>query len=100
QLWDYNQDPRDDMSSNAFRKRMKKAFLHYMRTRECFDLVRQLQVVTKHTGWTAAATTRREDQIHQSLLSGVLSNIGARDGNSKEFYGARNTKFLDRKSVV
>src|SRR5699024_5602027 len=45
-------------------------------------------------GWTAAETTRREDQIHQSLLSGLLSNIGARDGNSKEFYGARNTKFL------
>ena len=93
-LWDYIQDSRDEMSGNAFRKRMKKEFLHYMRIREWFDLVRQLQGVTKQMGWTATETNRRDDQIHQSLLSGLLSNIGARDGNSKEFYGARNTKFL------
>ncbi|MDO5507040.1 MAG: ATP-dependent RNA helicase HrpA [Corynebacterium casei] len=93
-LWDYIQDSRDEMSGNAFRKRMKKEFLHYMRIREWFDLVRQLQNVTKQMGWTATQTQRQEDSIHQSLLSGLLSNIGARDGNSKEYFGARNTKFL------
>ena len=93
-LWDYIQDSRGEMSGNAFRKRMKKEFLHYMRIREWFDLVRQLQSVAKQLGWTATETKRHDDNIHQSLLSGLLSNIGARDGNSKEFYGARNTKFL------
>ncbi|MFH0410728.1 ATP-dependent RNA helicase HrpA [Corynebacterium sp. L4756] len=93
-LWDYIQDSRDEMSGNAFRKRMKKEFLHYMRIREWFDLVRQLNTVTKQMGWTAKEAQRQPDSIHQSLLSGLLSNIGARDGNSKEFFGARNTKFL------
>src|SRR5699024_8812577 len=93
-LWDYIQDSRGEMSGNAFRKRMKKEFLHYMRIREWFDLVRQLQSVAKQLGWTSTETKRHDDNIHQSLLSGLLSNIGARDGNSKEFYGARNTKFL------
>lgn len=94
-LWDFVQEARDEMSGNAFRKRMKADFLHYMRIREWFDLVRQLRDVAKQLGWTAQGSTeRRADDIHMSLLSGLLSNIGARDGNSKEFIGARNTRFL------
>ncbi|OFP31498.1 ATP-dependent RNA helicase HrpA [Corynebacterium sp. HMSC068G04] len=94
-LWDFVQEARDEMSGNAFRKRMKADFLHYMRIREWFDLVRQLRDVAKQLGWNAQeGTERRPDDIHMSLLSGLLSNIGARDGNSKEFIGARNTRFL------
>ena len=94
-LWDFVQEARDEMSGNAFRKRMKADFLHYMRIREWFDLVRQLRDVAKQLGWKAQESTeRRPDDIHMALLSGLLSNIGARDGNSKEFIGARNTRFL------
>ena len=94
-LWDFVQEAREEMSGNAFRKRMKADFLHYMRIREWFDLVRQLRDVAKQLGWKAQeGTERRPDDIHMSLLSGLLSNIGARDGNSKEFIGARNTRFL------
>ena len=94
-LWDFVQEARDEMSGNAFRKRMKADFLHYMRIREWFDLVRQLRDVAKQLGWTAQESTeRRADDIHMSLLSGLLSNNGAGDGNSKEFIGARNTRFL------
>ena len=57
--------------------------------------MRQLKDVAKQLGWTyQEGTERRADDIHMSLLSGLLSNIGARDGNSKEFQGARNTRFL------
>ncbi|MDO5031696.1 ATP-dependent RNA helicase HrpA [Corynebacterium sp.] len=94
-LWDYVTENREELSGNAFRKRMKKEFLHYMRIREWFDLVRQLKDVAKQLKWgVKEATERRADDIHMSLLSGLLSNIGARDGNSKEFIGARNTHFL------
>ena len=94
-LWDYIKQTRNEQSGNKFRKRMKQEFLHYMRIREWFDLVRQLKDVAKQLGWTyQEGTERRSDDIHTSLLSGLLSNIGARDGNSKEFQGARNTRFL------
>ena len=94
-LWDYIKQTRNEQSGNKFRKRMKQEFLHYMRIREWFDLVRQLKDVAKQLGWTyQEGTERRADDIHMSLLSGLLSNIGARDGNSKEFQGARNTRFL------
>ena len=94
-LWDYIKQTRNEQSGNKFRKRMKQEFLHYMRIREWFDLVRQLKDVAKQLGWTyQEGTEHRSDDIHMSLLSGLLSNIGARDGNSKEFQGARNTRFL------
>ncbi|WKK61690.1 ATP-dependent RNA helicase HrpA [Corynebacterium sp. P3-F1] len=110
-LWDYIKDSRDELSGNAFRKRMKKEFLHYMRIREWFDLVRQLRDAEKQLGWKnissgpvdpgqsaasvpSASSDRDSNAIHQSLLTGLLSNIGARDGNSKEFKGARGTRFM------
>ncbi|GAB3941464.1 ATP-dependent RNA helicase HrpA [Corynebacterium tapiri] len=96
-LWDYINDTRDDLSGNQFRKRMTNEYLHYMRIREWYDLVRQLRGVTKRLGWSErdqVAGPRDLDGIHQSLLTGLLSNIGARDGDSKEFRGARGTKFL------
>lgn len=96
-LWDYIGDSRDELSGNAFRKRMKREFLHYMRIREWFDLVRQLRDVERQLGWSRAenvAGERDADAIHKSLLTGLLSNIGARDGNSKEFQGARGTRFM------
>ncbi|SER44157.1 ATP-dependent RNA helicase HrpA [Corynebacterium cystitidis] len=96
-LWDYITESRDEMSGNAFRKRMKKEYLHYMRIREWYDLVRQLRDVAKQLGWSQAQDVvgkRDHDAIHQSLLSGLLSNIGARDGNRKEYQGARGTRFM------
>ena len=96
-LWDYIKDSRDELSGNAFRKRMTKEFLHYMRIREWYDLVRQLRDIEKQLGWSRAgnvAGDRDADAIHKSLLTGLLSNIGARDGESREFRGARGTRFL------
>lgn len=95
-LWDYIAGSRDELSGNAFRKRMVKEFLHYMRIREWYDLVRQLRDVEKQLGWSPAesvAGERDATAIHKSLLTGLLSNIGARDGESKEFQGARGTRF-------
>ncbi|MDY5785976.1 ATP-dependent RNA helicase HrpA [Corynebacterium sp.] len=96
-LWDYIDESRDELSGNRFRKRMTKEFLHYMRIREWYDLVRQLRDVEKQLGWSRAenvAGERDADAIHKSLLTGLLSNIGARVGESREFLGARGTHFL------
>ena len=96
-LWDYIGQSRDDLTGNAFRRRMKSEFLHYMRIREWYDLVRQLRDVARQLGWSTrgeVADARDPDAIHQSLLAGLLSHIGARDGNSREFKGARGTRFM------
>lgn len=96
-LWEYIADQREQSSGNAFRKQMKKEFLHYMRIREWWDLVRQLEQVGRQLGWSArenVAGTASPDIIHQSLLSGLLSQIGSREGEGKEFSGARGTRFM------
>ncbi|MDK8243783.1 ATP-dependent RNA helicase HrpA [Corynebacterium sp. UMB10321] len=98
-LWDYVGGLREELSGNQFRKRMKREYLHYMRIREWHDLVRQLRDVERRLGWDVdkamTMTTKRDaDSIHRALLTGLLSNIGARDGNSKEYQGARGTRFL------
>ena len=53
--------------------------------------------ITCQLGWSTRAEVagdRAADAIHQSLLSGLLSHIGARDGNTREFKGARGTRFM------
>ncbi|WP_433632792.1 ATP-dependent RNA helicase HrpA [Nocardia sp. CA-120079] len=56
-----------------------------------------------HGGSTAAAQTATlEDDgtpwdstaIHQALLAGMLSHIGVREAETREFLGARNAKFM------
>ncbi|MGP6172997.1 ATP-dependent RNA helicase HrpA [Corynebacterium sp. A21] len=96
-LWDYILTQRDDMTGNAFRKLMKKEFLHYMRIREWRDLTRQLRDVTKQLGWSTPEEVvgkRDPDAIHRSLLAGLLSQIGVRKGDTREFLGARGTTFM------
>ncbi|HRE03298.1 MAG TPA: DUF3418 domain-containing protein, partial [Ilumatobacteraceae bacterium] len=34
------------------------------------------------------------DRVHQAVLSGLLSHLGLRDGESREFRGARQSKFM------
>lgn len=41
------------------------------------------------------------DNVHRAMLSGLLDNIGMRDGDSREYAGTRDTRFvLGRQSVV
>ncbi|MEZ2121144.1 ATP-dependent RNA helicase HrpA [Corynebacterium sp. CCM 9203] len=96
-LWDYLHETRNELTGNAFRKRMKSEFLHYVRIREWFDLVRQLRTISTQFGWIAntdVATKTDTESIHTALLSGLLSHIGMRIGDSREFQGARGTKFM------
>ncbi|MDU0477871.1 ATP-dependent RNA helicase HrpA [Staphylococcus chromogenes] len=94
-LWDYLTELNEDLSGNAFRKTLKREFLHYMRVREWQDLVRQLTQVAKDLGWSADETSDfHPDSMHQSLLAGLLSHIGIRESESKEFLGARGARFM------
>ncbi len=54
--------------------------LHYLRVREWQEFESQLRQVCKELGLTGTpADTPDDDGIHQALLSGLLSQIGALD---------------------
>lgn len=95
-LWEYLSERKRELSGNQFRRMCKKEFLHYLRIREWQDLVRQLHQVVSELGWntTGSRNTPAPESISQSLLPGLLSQIGVREGEGKEFTGTRNTKFL------
>ncbi|MBF4583340.1 ATP-dependent RNA helicase HrpA [Curtobacterium sp. VKM Ac-2865] len=94
-LWNHIQDKQDELSSSAFRRLCKAEFLNYLRIREWQDLYRQLSRAAKQVG-VHVDNDRRDDPdaVHRSLLAGLLSQIGLRDREKRDYLGSRNTRFV------
>uniref|UniRef100_UPI003342DB29 ATP-dependent RNA helicase HrpA n=1 Tax=Gordonia sp. (in: high G+C Gram-positive bacteria) TaxID=84139 RepID=UPI003342DB29 len=93
QLWSYLQEQRSELSSNQFRRQCEREFIHFLRVREWIDLHRQLTRTVRDLDWQIPTTEVDATAIHTSLLTGLLTNIGARQGDTREFLGTRGTKF-------
>lgn len=116
-LWNHLQEQRQKLSGNQFRQQCHKEFIHYVRVREWMDLVRQFLTIIQDLQWKVPnirhvrdltfdlattstgkqdphATLLSEDDIHKALLTGLITNIGLREGNSRTFIGTRNTRFV------
>ncbi len=97
-LWAYLGTTRRELSSNQFRRRMREEFLHYLRFREWQDVYSQIRRVVKDLGLTVPSPRDPEDvdpdAVHRAMLTGLLSNIGMRDGDSREYLGTRSTRFV------
>ncbi|MFH5229808.1 ATP-dependent RNA helicase HrpA [Antrihabitans spumae] len=92
-LWEYLNEQRKTLSSNQFRKMCRNEFLHWLRIREWQDLHGQLRTITRGLGWEPNTAAASENSIHQALLAGLLSHIGLRDAETRDFLGARGAKF-------
>src|SRR4051794_31992489 len=92
-LWRYVREQQRALGSNAFRRRMKAEYLHYLRIREWQDLVGQLRQAAREVGVRFASGDAEPEPIHMALLSGLLSHIGMRDAVRREYVGARNARF-------
>jgi ATP-dependent helicase HrpA len=129
-LWRYLRQQQRELSSSAFRRMCKREYLNYLRVREWQDFESQLRQVCKEmgievghpggfetgasapssttenleTGASAPSSTTENaaDGIHQALLSGLLSHIGALEEREKggerrrgprEYLGARGARF-------
>lgn len=92
-LWDYLQEQRKALSANQFRKACKQEFIHYLRVREWQDLYAQLRQTVRELGIAINDESAELSQIHQALLTGLLSHLGTKD-EGHEYLGARNRKFF------
>ncbi len=95
-LWRHLREKQQEMGSSAFRRMCREEHLNYLRVREWQDFESQLRQVAKQVklrpgGSPGAAPD--EDAIHQALLSGLLSHIGLRDRDRRDYLGARGTRF-------
>lgn len=104
-LWNYLQEQRQELSANKFRKLCQREFIHYVRVREWMDLVRQMLSVVQDLSWKIPNIRHvrelvfepeaiDEDLVHQSILTGLLTHVGMREGNSKQFTGTRGSHFV------
>jgi ATP-dependent helicase HrpA len=92
-LWQYLREQQRALSSNQFRRLCKNEFLHYLRVREWQDLYGQLRQVAKDLGLTLNTTPADPQKVHASLLAGLLSHIGLRDPETRDYIGARGARF-------
>ncbi|QNG19095.1 ATP-dependent RNA helicase HrpA [Rhodococcus triatomae] len=92
-LWEYLREQRRELSSSQFRRMCRTEFLHWLRIREWQDLHGQLRQITRDLGWSPADSPAGEDAVHQSILAGLLSHIGVREGDKRDFLGARGSRF-------
>ncbi len=96
-LWNYLREQQTALSGNQFRRMCKAEYLNYLRIREWQDLVGQLRQIVKtmgvRIGDQATVSAELIEQIHRSLLAGLLSHIGLRDPDKRDYLGARNARF-------
>jgi ATP-dependent helicase HrpA len=93
-LWDYVAEQRKELSGSRFRKTLREEFLHYLRIREWQDLHAQLRSAARNAGMTPNDTAADADHIHISVLAGLLSQVGLREAETREYLGARGAKFM------
>jgi ATP-dependent helicase HrpA len=93
-LWRYLREQRKERSGNAFRRMCREEFLHYLRIREWQDLTGQLRSIARDLGITESDEPAEPERVHAALLAGLLSHIGVREGDARDYVGARNVKFV------
>ena len=97
-LWNYLREQRKERSGSAFRRMCREEFLHYLRIREWQDLAGQLRSIARDIGIHESDEAADPASIHAALAAGLLSHIGLREEtkgrDSRDFQGARNSKFV------
>ena len=81
------------MSVRQFEALLRQNFINVRRLREWRDVYTQLLTVVKDQGWRMNANPASFEQLHLSLLSGLLGNIGYKPAEEEYYLGARGIKF-------
>ena len=92
-LWRYLREQQRALSGSQFRKRCKAEYLHYLRVREWQDLAGELRRSAKELGIGLNQQPAEPAAVHRALLSGLLSHVGVKDAQGREYLGARGARF-------
>jgi ATP-dependent helicase HrpA len=92
-LWEHLREQQKLLSSSRFRMLCKTEFLSFLRVREWQDVEGQLRQVAKSLGVRLNNSPGDRFAIHQSVLAGLLSHIGMKDVETRDYLGARGARF-------
>ena len=74
-------------------QRLRDSFISPRRVREWRDIHTQLHTVVAEHGWRLNTAPATYEQVHLSLLAGLLGNIGCKSDDEDWYLGARGIKF-------
>ncbi|MCW2313488.1 ATP-dependent RNA helicase HrpA [Rhodoferax antarcticus] len=84
------------LSNRHYEQLLRQNFVSMRRVREWRDIYSQLHTVVAEHKWRINTTPASYEQLHLSMLAGLLGNIGCKletDGANGEYLGARSIKF-------
>ncbi len=84
------------VSNRQYEQLLRQNFVNIRRVREWKDIHSQLHTVVAEHKWRLNTKPASYEQLHLSMLSGLLGNIGCKleEGQSGEYLGARSIKFF------
>ena len=100
-LWQWIQEGRGHGTAQATHKlsnrqqeaRLREQFINPRRVREWCDVHTQLHTVVAEHGWPLNAVPASYEELHRSLLTGLLGNAGLKSDEDEHYLGARGIKF-------
>jgi len=100
-LWHEYNDRKKHLTQNKLRQYCKQEFLAYMRMREWLETFQQLRTLSKGMGLKTNSTPAKYAAIHQSIVVGLLSNIGVKnmDSNSSNTNKSEKQTATKRKKI-
>ncbi len=85
------------LSNRQYEQLLRQNFVNIRRVREWRDIHSQLHTVVAEHKWRLNTAPASYEQLHLSMLSGLLGNIGCKvevEANQGEYLGARSIKFF------
>ncbi|PQA76008.1 ATP-dependent RNA helicase HrpA [Rhodoferax sp. TS-BS-61-7] len=84
------------LSNRQYEQLLRQNFVNIRRVREWKDIYSQLHTVVAEHKWRLNTKPASYEQLHLSMLSGLLGNIGCKleEGQNGEYLGARSIKFF------
>jgi ATP-dependent helicase HrpA len=81
------------LSNRQQEQRLRDQFINPRRVREWRDIHSQLHTVVSEHGWRLNGAPATYEQLHLSLLAGLLGNVGLKSDDDEWYLGARGIKF-------
>ncbi len=84
-LWDQYSHAATSRSHGEVSAWCRDHFLSGVRMREWVEMIRQLSDIAAELGLKPNAEPAREDAVHRALLTGLITNVACREGESGSF---------------
>jgi ATP-dependent helicase HrpA len=81
------------LSNRQYEQLLRTHYINPRRVREWRDIHTQLHTVVAEHGWRLNTAPATYEQLHLSMLSGLLGNVGCKQDDDDSYLGARGIKF-------